>query len=161
MRSLDASPASVIALPAARATGREADCLPLGGLRQRPWNRLEREPGPEPQAGQAGPPQPVEIGALLGGSLTDSHARGEEDLAALEPRSRVLELAHVDPPDGITYSGRSGHQPYVQARRPEEITHGERHQRIVRFVQECRALGVRNGATSRLNVSSSRPRAPQ
>src|SRR5438128_4839789 len=33
MRSLDACAASLIAALAARARGREADCLPLGGLR--------------------------------------------------------------------------------------------------------------------------------
>ena len=33
MRSLDACAASLIGALAARARGREADCLPLGGLR--------------------------------------------------------------------------------------------------------------------------------
>ena len=76
----------------------------LGGRGERLGHRLVREPGAEAQAGQlvAGEPRDVLALAIGVGQL---HPGGQQQLAAGEPRRRVLQLGDVHPADGMVQPG--------------------------------------------------------
>ena len=76
---------------------RERDLVGRGD--DRPRHLVVGEPESEPEPREAGVGQALDVRTLLRRRRADAHPGREEQLAALQPRRRVLELAHVDPPD--------------------------------------------------------------
>jgi hypothetical protein len=127
---------------------------PVGRRRQRPRQAIEAEPEPHTQAGEARFGEPLHVRALFRGVRPDPGARGEQELAALQPRRGVLELAEMDPPDGPIRPRLSRTQTERESRDGEDVSDREGHDAIVRVVQPRAAAtagGVRDwtGSTTR------------
>ena len=101
----------------------------LGRRHERLRGLLVREAEAEPEAGDARAGETLHVGALLGRRGADPHARGQDHLAALEPRGRVLELARVDPADRLCRVALAGEQPQRHARIAHQVPDGDRHAR--------------------------------
>ena len=72
--------------------------VPFGRrLQQRRRNLLVAEPDPEPEPGQLVVSEPGHELALLLGAV-EQHPGAEQQLAAGQPRRRILQLGDVDPP---------------------------------------------------------------
>ena len=113
----------------------------LGGGDERSREPLVAEPEAEPEPGQTGIGETAHVGPLLAGGRTDPGAGREQELAALQPRRRVLELADVDPPDRPVLVRLAGDGPQGEARNAEDVANGEGHRAIVRGVQTTGDLG--------------------
>jgi len=108
----------------------------LGRPDERLRHALVPEAQAESEAGQSLLGQALEVGALLARRRPDPGARREEDLAALQPRGRVLELGAVDPADGAVHARLAGDQTKGEPRDGEDLSDGQGHPRIVRTVQK-------------------------
>ncbi len=115
--------------------------LPVGGGDQGLGRPGEVEAEAEPQAGQAGPGETLDVGPLLGRALAHPDARGQQQLAPLQKGRRVGELGAVDPADGAAGPRFAGHQAQVELGDAEQVADGQRHRRIVRFVQPGPKVG--------------------
>ncbi len=99
----------------------------LGRRRQGLRDLVVAEPQPEPEAGEPRVDQPLEVGALLRGRGADGRPGREQDLAALQPRRRILELGAVDPPDGPADARLAGDEPEREPGDVQDVADGERH----------------------------------
>ena len=99
----------------------------LRRLEERLRHALVGEAEAEPEAGQARLDQPRDVGALPRRGGPDPHAGHEEQLAALQPRRRVVQLAHVHPADRVVQPllARDGLE--GQSGGLQEVPDGERH----------------------------------
>ena len=71
----------------------------------RPRHLVVGEPESEPEPREAGVGQALDVCALLRRRRAHAHPGREQQFPALQPRRRILELAHVDPPDRPITSG--------------------------------------------------------
>ena len=99
----------------------------LGRRRQGPRHLVVAEPQPEPEPGESRVDQSLEVGALLRGRGADGRPGREQDLAALQPRRRILELGAVDPPDGPADARLAGDEPEREPGDVQDVADGERH----------------------------------
>jgi hypothetical protein len=105
----------------------DGEAVGIRGGDDRLRDALVTEAEPESEAREPGVRQPLDVRALLRGRGADAGAGREEDLAALEPRSRVLELGAVDPPDGAVGCGLAGDEPEREAGDREDVGDGQGH----------------------------------
>ena len=99
---------------------REAELV--GGLDHRLGHRRVGEARAEPEAGQPVAREPRDVLALGVGAL-ELEARGQQQLAARQPRRGVDDLGDVHPADRAVDARLSRHQPDVEV--AQEITQGQ------------------------------------
>jgi hypothetical protein len=100
---------------------------PVGGLAHRRRGRLEGEAEPDPEGGQVGLGQLLDVGGLAPGAAAHAPPGGQQDLAAAQEPGRVLELGHVRPADRPVQPVGARDQPQAELLDGQQVGNGGGH----------------------------------
>jgi hypothetical protein len=99
----------------------------VGGLEDGRRGRLEGEPQAEPEGGQLGRGQLLDVGGLALGAAAHAQAGGEQHLAATQEPGRVLQLGDVRPADRPVQALLAGDQPQTEPVDGQQVGNGGGH----------------------------------